>query len=218
MTTRAFTTGQISQTANATVISVGNSTVNTTVNATSFSGTANNANNFGGSSTTTWGNYITGNAATAYTNATTYSANASNLGNGTVGTARLASGTANSTTILYGNSVWATVSAGTRVVTITDGTTLSVNTDATDTAIQINTQTAGTLTVNTSGTPVNGQKFVVRLKSTNVQTFSFNTIFAGSTDLSLPTASSGSSKTDYMGFVYDSTATKWHMIAKNFGF
>ena len=45
------------------------------------------------------------------TNATTYSSNASNLSGGTVGTARLGSGTANSTTILYGNSVWATPAA-----------------------------------------------------------------------------------------------------------
>jgi hypothetical protein len=72
MTTRAFTTGQISQTANATVISVGNSTVNTTVNATSFSGTANNANNLGGTSLATLQTQITGNAATAYTNAISY--------------------------------------------------------------------------------------------------------------------------------------------------
>jgi hypothetical protein len=97
-------------TANATAISaisVGNATVNTTINATSFSGTANNANNIGGTSLATLQTQITGNAATAYTNATTYSANASNLGNGTVGTAVLGSGAANSSTILYGNSAWA---------------------------------------------------------------------------------------------------------------
>jgi len=96
--------------ANSTVLTVGNSSVNTTVNATSFSGTANNANNLGGTSLTTLQTQITGNAATAYTNATTYSANASNLGNGTVAPARLASGTANSSTILYGNGVWASAS------------------------------------------------------------------------------------------------------------
>ena len=48
---------------------VGNSTVNTTVNATSFSGIANNANNLGGASLATLQSQITGNAATAYTNA-----------------------------------------------------------------------------------------------------------------------------------------------------
>lgn len=38
--------------------------------------------------------------------------NASNLATGTVGTARLASGTANSTTYLRGDQTWATVTAG----------------------------------------------------------------------------------------------------------
>ena len=66
--------------------------------------------------------WITGNSATAYTNATSYSSdkaanayanaiayssNASNLSSGTIAAARLGSGTANSTTVLYGNNVWA---------------------------------------------------------------------------------------------------------------
>jgi hypothetical protein len=75
------------------------------------------------------------------------------------------------------------------------------------------------LTINApTGTLSNGQKLILRLTSTNVQTFSWNSVFLGSTDSALPTASSGSGKEDYMGFIYDSTATKWHMIAKNFGF
>jgi len=49
-----------------------NSTVFSTINATSFSGTANNATNFDGSSLATVQGQITGNAATAYTNAVSY--------------------------------------------------------------------------------------------------------------------------------------------------
>ena len=49
--------------------------------------------------------------------------NASNLTTGTVGTARLASGTANSTTYLRGDQTWATVSGG--VTSITAGNGLS---------------------------------------------------------------------------------------------
>jgi hypothetical protein len=56
-------------TANTTHIVVGNSTVNVSVNSTAFSGTANNANNLEGSSLATIQGQITGNAATAYTNA-----------------------------------------------------------------------------------------------------------------------------------------------------
>jgi len=106
-----------------------------------------------------------------------------------------------------------------RVVTITDGTSITIDADTTDIATQANTQAVGTLTVNApTGTAYNGQKIMLRLLSTNVQTFSWNAIFAGSTDVSLPTASSGSSKYDYVGFMYNSTATKWQLIAKNFGF
>jgi hypothetical protein len=106
-----------------------------------------------------------------------------------------------------------------RVVVITDGASVTMNADTTDIASQTNTQSAGTLTINAvSGTIVNGQKIIFRLQSTNVQTFSWNAIFQGSTDLVLPTASSGSSKYDYMGFIYNSTAVKWQLIAKNFGF
>lgn len=106
-----------------------------------------------------------------------------------------------------------------RVVVITDATSITINADTTDLATQANTQATGTLTINSpTGTPVNGQKLMLRLQSTNVQTFSWNAIFAGSTDLPLPTASTGSSKYDYVGFIYNSTAAKWQMIAKNFGF
>lgn len=106
-----------------------------------------------------------------------------------------------------------------RVVSIADGTSITINADTTDLATQVNTQATGTLTINApTGTPFNGQKLMLRLQSTNVQTFSWNAIFAGSTDLVLPTASTGSSKYDYVGFIYNSTASKWQIIAKNFGF
>jgi hypothetical protein len=106
-----------------------------------------------------------------------------------------------------------------RVDVISDATSITINGDTTDIATQANTQSAGTLTINApTGTPFNGQKIILRLLSTNVQTFSWNAVFAGSTDVALPTASTGTSKYDYMGFVYNSTAAKWQIIAKNFGF
>jgi hypothetical protein len=106
-----------------------------------------------------------------------------------------------------------------RVVAIADGTSITIDADTTDIATQANTQAIGTLTINApTGTPVNGQKIVLRLQSTNVQTFSWNAIFAGSIDLPLPTASTGSSDYDYLGFIYNSTAAKWQLLAKVFGF
>ena len=106
-----------------------------------------------------------------------------------------------------------------RTVTITDATSVTINADTTELAIQTNTQAVGTLTINApTGTLQNGQKIIFRLQSTNVQTFSWNAIFAGSTDLSLPTVSSGTGKYDYVGFIYNTTAIKWQLLAKNFGF
>jgi len=106
-----------------------------------------------------------------------------------------------------------------RVVAITDATSVTMNGDTTDIASQINTQAVGTLTVNAvTGTLVDGQKIIFRLKSTNVQTFSWNAVFQGSTELALPTTSTGSNQYDYMGFIYNSIAAKWQYMAKNFGF
>jgi hypothetical protein len=66
--------------------------------------------------------WITGNAATAYTNATIIASNGSNITTGIVGTAYLGSGTANSSTILYGNSVWAAAPSSTNASALITGT------------------------------------------------------------------------------------------------
>ena len=83
----------------------------------------------------------------------------------------------------------------------------------------MNTQASGTLTVNApTGTLFDGEKLIIKLKCTNTQTFAWNAVFAGSTDVALPTTTSSGSKVDYAGFIYDTGTSKWHMIAKNFGF
>lgn len=106
-----------------------------------------------------------------------------------------------------------------RVTVIANGTSITMDSDTTDMAIQTNTQAAGTLTLNApTGTPVNGQKLMLRVQCTNVQTLSYNAIFAGSTDMPLPTATSGSSRYDYFGFAYNTAAARWQMIARAFGF
>jgi hypothetical protein len=110
-------------------------------------------------------------------------------------------------------------SSSNRVVDYATATSITINANTTDMATMANTQSAGTFTLNApTGTLANGQKLIFRMTSTNIQTFSWNAVFRGSTDLTLPTASSGAGKEDYMGFIYDSTSVKWDLLAKNFGF
>ena len=106
-----------------------------------------------------------------------------------------------------------------RVVSYADATSITINANTTDLAIMTTTQSAGTLTINApTGTLTDGQRLLWRLRSTNVQLLSWNGVFAGSTDLPLPTSSSGGSKYDYMGFIYNTTSATWQILAKNFGY
>jgi hypothetical protein len=106
-----------------------------------------------------------------------------------------------------------------RTTTVASSTTITANSDTTDLVNQINTQAAGTLTIAApTGSPVDGQRLTLRITSTNTQTFSWNAIFGGGADMALPTSTSGASKEDYIGFIYDSVNVKWHLVAKSFGY
>lgn len=106
-----------------------------------------------------------------------------------------------------------------RVTAVSSAISITPNIDTSDITTQINTQAAGTLTINApTGTPVNGQKLIVRVECTNAQVLSFNAIYRSSTDLGFPASTSGSSKTDYLGFIYNSTSVRWDMVSKMFGF
>jgi hypothetical protein len=97
-----------------------------------------------------------------------------------------------------------------RVVTAADATSVTPNSDNADTTYQLNTQSIGTLTINADGgTPIECQDWWFKIKSTNVQTFSWNAVFVGTTDVSLPTTTSGSGKIDRFEFRYDIVNSKW---------
>lgn len=68
-------TGTSNVQANTTQLTIANPSATASVNATSFSGTANNSTNFGGLSLATVQGHITGNASAAYTNATNFAFN-----------------------------------------------------------------------------------------------------------------------------------------------
>ncbi len=100
-----------------------------------------------------------------------------------------------------------------RVVTAADATSITPNTDNADMTYQLNTQLAGTLTINADGgTPTNGQKWILKIKSTNAQTYSWNAQYVSGSDVTLPTTSTAG-KIDNIGFMWDSVNSKWQCVA-----
>jgi hypothetical protein len=83
---------------------------------------------------------------------------------------------------------------------------------ATDVLVIVTAQTAGITFANPTGTPQQGQKLMIRLKdSGTTRAISFGTQYRAMGN-ALPTATTAS-KTIYMGFQYNSTDTKWDLIA-----
>lgn len=90
------------------------------------------------------------------------------------------------------------------------GTSLDVSTCD----IFVVTAQAGALLFNSpSGTPVQGEKLMIRIKDNGTaRALTYNAIFRASSDLALPTTTV-LSKTLYMGFIYNSTDTKWDLLS-----
>jgi hypothetical protein len=106
-----------------------------------------------------------------------------------------------------------------RVNVAASATTYAVNADNYDATEMVMTGAAGTVLISApTGTPLNGQKLIYKLQCTYAQTLSWASIFQGSTDLSLPSITSGNSKWDFYGFIYNSTPAKWQLVAKMAGF
>jgi len=104
-----------------------------------------------------------------------------------------------------------------RVVALTDAATVTPNASTTDIGT-LATLSQTTTFANPTGSPVNGQKLTLRIKSSTARTISFGTKYRGSADLALASLTSGSNLTDYMAFRYNAADDKWDYIAKNFGF
>ncbi len=102
-----------------------------------------------------------------------------------------------------------------RTTTVTDTTTWTPAADGCDISYQLNTQGAGTLTMNaptSTATPSNGQKLMLKIKSTSVQTYAWNSAYVSGTDVILPTVSSGAGKIDNIWLVYDAVNSKWECV------
>lgn len=100
-----------------------------------------------------------------------------------------------------------------RYFTTTSTTSLSIDISNYDIFL-VTAQTTAIALANPTGTPSDGQKFIVRINTTTGGgAITFGTNFRASTDLVFPSTTT-TGKTTYMGFMYNATATKWDMIAK----
>lgn len=97
-----------------------------------------------------------------------------------------------------------------RVVSTTDDTTAVIDVDVTDEYVL--TAVATATTFSTTGTPVNGQKLIIRFKDAGVaKGLTWDAVF-NVIGVTLPTTTVAS-KTHYVGCVYNSTSSKWDVLA-----
>ena len=104
-----------------------------------------------------------------------------------------------------------------RVSTLTSSTTFTPASDSSDVATMTMTGVAGTLTIAApTGTPVDGQKLILRIKTTNAQTYSFNATYRFSASVTAPSTTTAG-KTDYFGCMWNATDSKWDVVAYDGG-
>ena len=89
--------------------------------------------------------------------------------------------------------------------------TLTIDTDVSDFST-ITAQSEGLTIAAPTGSPVEGQKLIIRLKDDgSARAITFNAIFRA-IGVTLPTTTVAS-KTTYLGLVYNNTDTKWDIVA-----
>ncbi len=105
--------------------------------------------------------------------------------------------------------------SGPRTVTEASNATPTPNADTTD-VHTVTAQAAAAAWGAPTGTPVNGQVLVLRMKDNGTaRAVSWNAIYRATTEAALPTTTV-LGKELYSYFIYDSTATKWdHMGSRN---
>ena len=103
-----------------------------------------------------------------------------------------------------------------RVATLTDAATVTFDTDNYDGGyLDTLSQTTNFVL---SGTPTQFQQYTLRIRSSSVRTLTWGAGFRSAASLVLPTVTSGSNKTDYLGFQFNSQNNTWDLLAYVPGF
>ena len=124
-----------------------------------------------------------------------------------IGTAGTAAGSA---TTIDGTQTLTNKRITPRIVTTTDDATAVIDIDVTD-QYQL-TAVANATTFSTTGTPVAGQKLIIRFKDAGVaKGLTWDAVF-NVVGVTLPTTTVAS-KTHYVGCVYNATSSEWDVLA-----
>lgn len=143
---------------------------------------------------------------------------------GTTGTGAVQSGTVGTAgQVLMSNGAGALPSFQTApsgapsVATLTDAATVTPAVGSSTGGI-LTTLSQTTTFANPTGTPVDHQKYTLRIKSATARSISFGSQYRWSADLPAVAATSGSGLTDYLIFQWNAADSKWDAVGKNFGF
>lgn len=104
----------------------------------------------------------------------------------------------------------------TGVVTLTDAATIATDASLGDV---FTVTLGGNRTLGAPTNPTNGQKCIWRIRqdATGSRTLAYNAAFRFSTSVTSPTLSLTAAKTDYIGAIYNSTDSKWDVVAVDLG-
>ena len=100
-----------------------------------------------------------------------------------------------------------------RVQSVTSSATVTADADANDLVV-ITAQAEGLTLANPTGTPVQGQPLMIRIKDNGTsRSITYGSQFRA-LGVTLPTATT-ISKTTYLGCIYNATDTKWDVVGVN---
>lgn len=103
-----------------------------------------------------------------------------------------------------------------KIITLIDASTVIIDVDLTDIGILLSLSQTTTF-ANPTGTPSNAQLLQIRITSLTSRTILFGTAYQGASGLILPPATTGGNAEDYIAFRYNSTDSKWDLVATTIG-
>lgn len=109
-----------------------------------------------------------------------------------------------------------------RESSLTDAATVTIDASAGD-LFTLGSVSQTTTFANPTNATIEGQRIIVRIKSASAQTLNWGSQFRSGTDVALPTSTTGSSKFDYLGFVYNANGggvavPRWDIVSKAMGY